>query len=1178
MTRPPALAPPASRFTCLAPPRVSRPPPPRLVADLILLHSADPHALLAHAAAPFCAATSEGGPRPVLAVRQGGIRDQLRARAARAGAPRWPGTPVVVFAELPTLLAGALAPLTALERRVLLERLLDRAPLRALARARHQRGVVDALDRLLGDLVSERVAPETLGEHGPRALGDAWEAARDGDVAALLTAYRDAVAALPPRDGVPRSDGRDGLALAAAAVRARPDDVQRRLRAALGAPGGPLAVAIYGLNDLRRGWDDLLDALRAAPCVDEVRVYLPLDEVAGDRADADRDDLEAIGEFELLDALIARRPDRVTRLAPGEPAADALVALRGALFRASAAPVAYRDDTPVRAIAAPDVARELDTIARRIKRLIVDDGVAPHDVAIVSRKSRPYGPRAVAALRRHGVPVSAALRANLAEVAAVAALLRVFGAAAEGFSWRALAEIGESPYFDLDLDVGLLKRASARGRHRSLDGWGEALDAMVLEAEHAARAADGEASEEHRGPDVDRARRAAESFAAFRAAAGELGGVRPREAWIALALRSLGRAPGGDADGAIGDGLWGLRRNACRAPHDDGDALAVDAARRDGAALDALAGLLVEWRGALALRDGAAAESLSAARWHAELLDAVAGVEITPRSPDERGVRVLEASAAVWQTFGHLFLVGMSAGEFPAEPSGRELFAEHEREARYAAGLPLDPARVWFAREASLLRTLVGGARGSLHVSHAYGDADGAARIPSAYFDEIVARFASAGAGRADAWVETCPGSRVVPDTLDDVWCAPDLALFAARRWCDDAGGRGEAEAALAHLASDDARRATVQRVLGAAAVEHERRALRAAPPADRAAAARPWNGAVTSPDLVAALDARFGDVVWSASQLEAYGRCPFTFFVQHVLGVRPLDEPEEDMDGAARGALLHVCLDRLHGGLAAELGDEAFTPRSEGRAEKLIPDIVRRALDEFEKTGRGGVRALRGHRERELAWLLRSYLRWEVAENGKAQRRATPRRRPLRTEVVFGMHGAPPVALTSGDRVLRLRGRIDRVDALTEPEVRGWRYVVDHKTSDASLAPLDLYDEGALLQLPLYIRALERLDADAPGVWGGAYQVVKDECRRAAALHPRSLQKGKVREGGTATEQTAASRVHDAVALALRHVDGVRRGEFPARLPACARSCPTFCDARDVCREDRVSRGGAKR
>ncbi|MFL5577683.1 MAG: hypothetical protein ACJ79S_17140, partial [Gemmatimonadaceae bacterium] len=106
------------------------PDSPRHAGRLVLLHSADPDALLAHAAAPFCVRGRPEGRLPLLAVRQGGVRDEVQERAARAGCVGWLGAPVVVFAELPALLAGDLAPLTASERRALLGDLLDRAPLR----------------------------------------------------------------------------------------------------------------------------------------------------------------------------------------------------------------------------------------------------------------------------------------------------------------------------------------------------------------------------------------------------------------------------------------------------------------------------------------------------------------------------------------------------------------------------------------------------------------------------------------------------------------------------------------------------------------------------------------------------------------------------------------------------------------------------------------------------------------------------------------------------------------------------------------------------------------------------------------------------------------------------------------------------------------------------------------
>jgi ATP-dependent helicase/DNAse subunit B len=313
---------------------------------------------------------------------------------------------------------------------------------------------------------------------------------------------------------------------------------------------------------------------------------------------------------------------------------------------------------------------------------------------------------------------------------------------------------------------------------------------------------------------------------------------------------------------------------------------------------------------------------------------------------------------------------------------------------------------------------------------------------------------------------------------------------------------------------------------------------------------------------------------VWSASQLEEYGRCPFLFFGKRVLGVRELEEPDEDMDRAGEGALLHVCLDRLHTTLAAEFKDAGLTSAVFPRAERLIPTIVERVLGEFEATGRGGIPALRGYRKRALENRIAAYLEWEVKENERTKLRAVPQRRQVVTELAFGFGDSPPVTLHRGARTLRLRGKIDRVDELLDGESAGWRYVVDHKSGDGSLKPVGLYDDGAILQLPLYLHALERAGHAGKGAWGGAYHIVKGSCSRTAAVHPRSLDKSKIREGKTKGEQDGASRLHNAIDQALMHVDGVVEGRFPAALARRATGCAPYCPMRDTCREDRISSG----
>ena len=91
--------------------------------------------------------------------------------------------------------------------------------------------------------------------------------------------------------------------------------------------------------------------------------------------------------------------------------------------------------------------------------------------------------------------------------------------------------------------------------------------------------------------------------------------------------------------------------------------------------------------------------------------------------------------------------------------------------------------------------------------------------------------------------------------------------------------------------------------------------------------------------------------------------------------------------------------------------------------------------------------------------------------------------------------------------------------------------------------------------------------------MWGGAYQIV-GTCKRAAALHPMTLTSaGVVRTGSTNGEQESAARLHGALDGAIAHVDAITAGRFPAAIPGCAKTCPAFCDARDLCREDTPGR-----
>ena len=213
-------------------------------------------------------------------------------------------------------------------------------------------------------------------------------------------------------------------------------------------------------------------------------------------------------------------------------------------------------------------------------------------------------------------------------------------------------------------------------------------------------------------------------------------------------------------------------------------------------------------------------------------------------------------------------------------------------------------------------------------------------------------------------------------------------------------------------------------------------------------------------------LDPRGNDqVVVSSSHLEALGTCPLRYFYAYVLGVKPPDEasldPERWLDPLRRGSLLHAVYDRALDTAKADglsPGDESFRERA-----LAILDEEAEAM-RLEVPPPSGVIY-----ERECADLVSDILSFvDMLSEDLPQWKETE----LRFGFDGSQHPAVELPLPSGG-VIRLRGAIDRVDALPSGALR----VVDYKTGAASrFSNITVWNRGRRLQHLLYTEAAERL------------------------------------------------------------------------------------------------------
>ncbi|MHB9109574.1 MAG: PD-(D/E)XK nuclease family protein [Armatimonadota bacterium] len=199
----------------------------------------------------------------------------------------------------------------------------------------------------------------------------------------------------------------------------------------------------------------------------------------------------------------------------------------------------------------------------------------------------------------------------------------------------------------------------------------------------------------------------------------------------------------------------------------------------------------------------------------------------------------------------------------------------------------------------------------------------------------------------------------------------------------------------------------------------------------------------------------------FSASELQSYLDCPFSWFAGACLGVEVVSEEYGMLD---RGLVAHAALERLYRRQQRRHGEPVHLERF--TLEDLWPEVEADLREQLEGEPRFVNRPAfwKDIEWESLARTMRRFLQREIERAGE---RGT---HPAYFERHFGSGQRDPLELCGG--ALRLRGTIDRIDlADDDPELA---IVVDYKSS-ASMSMKDL-EAGKVLQAPIYALALARL------------------------------------------------------------------------------------------------------
>ena len=1034
------------------------------ILRLVLAH--DPARLLEHAADGFLApsratlADPFPSPRYLLALRQGGLRDDLLRLAGSRGVRGWFDPPLCVFAELPRFLGQtARVPADALERMVIISGILRGAHGGVFARLRRPDEYADAVGRLFGELVAEGVSPDDLAatmERRPER--DDFERARDADLAGAYRAYLGALAAAGARDG------RDSLLDSAAAIRADADALATRL-------GGRREIRLFGLHDLRGGWRTLLQALVESPALDAVTIYTsrPLD--LGESLPAT---VETLAEPECAAARLF-----TPRATPGEgcPTVDV--------------------------IAAPDVERELEEVARRI-RVAASEGVPLPRIAVVARQARPYVDLAVAALERVGVPATARRRVAYRDVPVVRGVLALFGAAAEGWERHGLAEIAEQPYVGVGLDPLVINHLGYRRRVTGLADWERSLgelEAAALESER--RIASGAEDDDDRRwirlPSSERVRATRSAFTHFATQARPLDGERSLGDWIELLVDLVER----DA--------WGMTARIHAVP--DGQ---LSLARVDLAGWRAMQTILGEWRAALA-RWGGSDERLGVGDFSQRLRDTLDG-DVALWTSTVQGVQVLEGLAGAYRSFDRVFVVGLEAGRFPTRQPVSAVLDGVERDALIAAGLPLDSRETWDERERELFRALVAGA-GRLTLSYPRLDASGREVIRSA-FVEAVKEVAALAVEEVSASRVVTPGLALCP-SVDVARHAERVALIERSRQAGiltPHSGLIEDESLVAWLAGEfgDERLWSPTQLESYAKCPWSYFASRLLGTRQMEDPSDEMDHAVRGTVLHRTLERTFASLAREQNGRPVFLRDGDRARAKHV----------------ARRELDAVLVEQ---GAVTWLGHPALHDAKRAELRRMLEKYVDFEVSHNEKMYNNKTNA---------AYILRT----SVTDHELAFDDAVLERGGVR----FRFRG-------SIDRV-----EVGTDERLEPGEAARFVAAVDYKTTKygaPGAGEKGAWEDDVVLQVPLYAHALAQHRRGVV-VSRVEYRAIK----HCVTVHSLELYQVNRRTNKLERNEEAHAKMERALDAVAAHVLAARGGRFPVR-PASSCGCPPFCASRDVCR-----------
>jgi ATP-dependent helicase/nuclease subunit B len=763
----------------------------------------------------------------------------------------------------------------------------------------------------------------------------------------------------------------------------------------------------------------------------------------------------------------------------------------------------------------PNPEEEMYDIARQVKALILDEGVAADGIAVVYRNLGRNAATLRAVFAELGIPVRVTSMPSLGESAIARYVLNLVTAIG-AWSRDAVIDTLSAPWFaptglpalNAHVIPLLVRNARIVGGQRE---WRVRLEKLLKRIE--------------RGNNSDLERLLARVPDAATAVAALLERVAFLEAFLV-------GMPSADSIASYALSLDALldKINVDHALENFPNAAVAE---KERLALVALRKLLAS------LADSPSATTVTRNAFLNLLKQGIS--ESTFQSDHSRGgVTVTDPPSIRNLQFGHVFFAGLNEGVTPAPPEVNAIYGEGDIERLDRIGVRLEGRREHSARERLLLHHIVAAASERLTITYSLTKSDGREGEASAYLEDIASVFPDDIRAEIFQTPARPTGNLASLVSLRDLrntalFTMPNGALRSSAAPADHSLGKlFEPECAPQLLAA------------------HLQARRDADTPFDAI------DGVLADPALVGQVSEAYGPThAFSVAQLETYIRCPFRFFVERLLYLQEDTDRVGELEPVVHGQILHQVLQRAHEAYRGKLLVEI--PRDE--ITNALDGFVGDAFSRLGWRDTGAAPAVLAVEAERMKITLRHFMNFEHALEEKKPQVNTWR--PEHFELAFGSRtgeSADPLSvedafvLDTSLGPIHFAGRIDRVDVGTD----GVR-IIDYKSSASAVPAAGDIKDGASMQLSIYAWAIEQ-------------HLLKGHVCQEAHFVP--IGKGDRREalGKQKKKDDSEARRENTLAAISASITGIRNAQFP---PLRHGKTCFGCGAAHVCRyeQNRIER-----